>query len=316
VIVTDPNEATDVIARGSLCAIPTETVYGLGADASQPDAVAQVFEAKGRPSDHPLIVHVASFEEAMLWIAELPKWAIDLAKVCWPGPLTLVGKRTSWATDNITGGQDSVAVRVPSHPLTLQVLSELAERNIHGVVAPSANRFGHVSPTSAQHVAEDLGNYLSAHNGAILDGGPCEVGVESTIVLAIGEYPIVLRPGGITRKTITEITGLPVVEQSAEVPRVSGALASHYSPNASVQLIDAAAVSSLTSGGLIAFTEISTPAGVARLAAPTTIEEFANSLYAALRAGDQQLLDVVYVVMPLDEGLAEAVRDRLSRAAF
>lgn len=315
-IVTDPHEATDVIARGSLCAIPTETVYGLGADASQPTAVAQVFEAKGRPTDHPLIVHVASFDEALLWIADLPKWAIELTNACWPGPLTVVGKRTSRATDNITGGQDTVAVRVPAHPLTLQVLTELAQRDIHGVVAPSANRFGHVSPTTAQHVAEDLGDYLLAHDGAILDGGPCDVGVESTIVLAVDEQPVILRPGGITRKTITEVTGLSVVEQNSDAPRVSGTLASHYAPNATVQLIQPADVSSLTSGGLIAFNEIVTPSGVTRLAAPTTIEEFANSLYAALRAGDQQLLDVVYVVTPLDEGLAEAVRDRLGRAAF
>ncbi len=315
-IVTDPHEATDVIASGSLCAIPTETVYGLAADASNPDSVAHVFAAKGRPTNHPLIVHVASLDEAMLWIRELPQWAIDLARVCWPGPLTLVGPRTTRATDHITGGQDTVAVRVPAHSLTLKMLNELSLRDIHGVVAPSANRFGHVSPTSAQHVAADLGDYLTAHDGAILDGGPCDVGVESTIVLATGDQPVILRPGGITRKTITDITGLPVAEQGTDAPRVSGALASHYSPKASVQLINAEIVASLTTGGLIAFREISTPVGVTRLAAPTTIEEFANSLYAALRSADEQHLDVIYVVTPQDEGLAEAVRDRLGRAAY
>lgn len=315
-IVTDAHQATEVLARGSLCAIPTETVYGLGADAANPDAVAQVFAAKSRPTDHPLIVHVSSLDEAMLWISHFPQWAIELAKACWPGPLTLVGHRTARATDNITGGQDTVAVRVPAHPLTLEVLNQLVDRGIHGVVAPSANRFGHVSPTSAQHVAVDLGDYLASHDGAILDGGPCDVGVESTIVLATGEQPVILRPGGITRKTITEITGLPVAEQHNDVPRVSGALASHYAPNASVQLIEPAGVSSLVHGGLIAFSEIATPTGVTRLAAPKTIEEFANSLYAALRAGDEQHLEVVYVVTPLDEGLAEAVRDRLGRASY
>lgn len=315
-IVTDPHVAADIIARGSLCAIPTETVYGLGADAHNSDAVAQVFAAKGRPKDHPLIVHVASLDEAMLWISELPDWAITLAKSCWPGPLTLVGARTQRATDNITGGQDTVAVRVPAHPLTHELLVDVAARGIHGVVAPSANRFGHVSPTTADHVAADLGEYLDSHGGAILDGGECEVGVESTIVLATGSQPVILRPGGITRKAITEITGLTCADSDASTPRVSGALDSHYAPNATVRLITPTEVAALTAGGLIAFTEIPTPPGVTRLAAPTTIEDFANALYGSLRKGDELNLANIYVVTPTDEGLAEAVRDRLGRAAF
>lgn len=315
-IVTDPHVAADIIARGSLCAIPTETVYGLGADAHNSDSVAQVFAAKGRPTDHPLIVHVASLDEAMLWISELPDWAITLAKSCWPGPLTLVGARTQRSTDNITGGQNTVAVRVPAHPLTHELLVDLAARGIHGVVAPSANRFGHVSPTTADHVATDLGEYLDSHGGAILDGGECEVGVESTIVLATGSQPVILRPGGVTRKTITEITGLTCADSGASTPRVSGALDSHYAPNASVRLITPTEVAELADGGLIAFTEIPTPPGVTRLAAPTTIEDFANALYGSLRKGDELNLASIYVVTPTDEGLAEAVRDRLGRAAF
>ena len=315
-IVTDPRVAADIIARGSLCAIPTETVYGLGGDAHNTDAVAQVFAAKGRPTDHPLIVHVASLDEAMLWIRKLPAWAIELAKSCWPGPLTLVGERTERATDNITGGQNTVAVRIPAHPLTHDVLLDLAARGIHGVVAPSANRFGHVSPTTALHVAADLGDYLDSHGGAILDGGECEVGVESTIVLATGSQPLILRPGGITRKAITEITGLMFANGGADSPRVSGALDSHYSPNASVRLITLSEVAGITTGGLIAFHEIPTPPGVTRLAAPTTIEEFANELYGSLRKGDELHLATIYVVSPTDEGLAEAIRDRLGRAAY
>ncbi len=315
-IVTDPQLAIDALARGALCAIPTETVYGLAADATNPTAVDQVFAAKGRPADHPLIVHVASLKESELWVVDLPSWAWTLAQACWPGPLTLVGNRTSLASDKITGGQDTVAVRVPDHSLTLQVLQGLADRGIHGVVAPSANLFGHVSPTSAQHVAADLGDYLKKHDGLILDGGACRVGVESTIVLATGDFPVILRPGGITRKMITEITGLPTSESGDNQPRVSGSLDSHYAPDAQVSLVRSDVVQSLDHGGLIAFAEIATPSGVTRLSSPTTIDEFANSLYSALRAADEQGITNVFVVPPQDEGLAEAVLDRLRRAAF
>lgn len=315
-IVTDPLVATAALANGHLCAIPTETVYGLGADASNPAAVTQVFQAKGRPTDHPLIVHVASLDEAHNWISELPEWANQLAKHCWPGPLTLVGSRTELATDNITGGQDTVAVRVPNHPLTLAVLEQLAALGVHGVVAPSANKFGHVSPTTAQHVADDLGAYLANHEGIILDGGASNVGVESTIVLATGDAPVVLRPGGITRKMITEITGLAVSEPTENAPRVSGALSSHYSPSAKVHLVDQSVLPTVTSGGLIAFNEVATPTGLIRLSEPRSIDDFAATLYASLRKADELGLADIYVVEPTDEGLAEAIRDRLSRAAF
>lgn len=315
-IVTDPQVAIAALAAGNLCAIPTETVYGLGADASNLGAVAQVFEAKGRPINHPLIVHVASLTEARKWISELPAWAEELAKQCWPGPLTLVGPRTTLATNNITGGQDTVAVRVPNHSLTLTVLEQLAAKGVHGVVAPSANKFGHVSPTTAQHVADDLGTYLDVHDGIILDGGASNVGVESTIVLATGEAPVVLRPGGITRKMITEITGLPVSETIENAPRVSGALSSHYSPSARVHLVEQSVLASVTTGGLIAFREVATPEGLTRLSEPRSVDDFAATLYASLRKADELGLSDIYVVEPTDEGLAEAIRDRLSRAAF
>ena len=315
-LTTDPNVAVDILARGDLCALPTETVYGLGALATSESAIAQVYAAKNRPADHPLIVHVGSLRELTHWIVDLPDWAMALAQSCWPGPLTLVGKRTALALDCVTGGQDTVAVRIPDHPLTLEVLQALDARGIGGVVAPSANRFGHVSPTTAAHVKADLGEYLEAHSGAILDGGPSEIGVESTIVLATGDAPVVLRPGGVSRKHIEEITGL-MVAQTQSSPRVSGSLESHYAPVAVVQLVSADGLGKVEdkTAGVIAFSEIATPVDMKRLAAPKTIDEFAAQLYASLRKGDELGCSTIYVVQPDDEGLAEAVRDRLKRAA-
>ena len=303
VLTTDPYAAVDILARGDLCALPTETVYGLGALARSESAVAQVYAAKNRPADHPLIVHVGSLRELSHWIVELPDWAMSLAQSCWPGPLTLVGKRTALALDCVTGGQDTVAVRIPDHPLTLEVLQALDARGIGGVVAPSANRFGHVSPTTAAHVQADLGEYLSMHSGGILDGGPCEIGVESTIVLATGDAPVVLRPGGVSRKRIEEVTGL-TVRKTQSSPRVSGSLESHYSPDAVVHLVSDDELGTLK--GAI---------DMHRLAAPQTIDEFAAQLYASLRKGDELGCSTIYVVQPDDEGLAEAIRDRLKRAA-
>ena len=315
-ITTDPRIAVEVLARGDLCAIPTETVYGLGAVATHEAAIKAVYEAKGRPANHPLIVHVSSINEVSNWITSLPEWAHSLAQQCWPGPLTLVGQRTNRALDSVTGSQDTVAVRIPQHPLTLAVLAELHHMGIGGVVAPSANRFGHVSPTTAAHVHNDLGAYLDSHNGAILDGGACTLGVESTIVLATQERPVILRPGGITRKMINELTGLEVAE-SKTAPRVSGSLASHYAPEAKVVLVSEAQLPQFPSSqtGIIAFSEVATPEGMSRLSSPKNIEELAAQLYASLRKADELGLATVLVVEPTDEGLAEAVRDRLQRAA-
>lgn len=313
-LTTDPQLAIEVLSRGDLCAIPTETVYGLGALATNEPAVASVYAAKGRPSNHPLIVHIASLSEVSEWITDLPDWAFTLAIEIWPGPLTIVGNRTSRALDCVTGGQDTVAVRIPNHPLTLKVLGLLANSGSGGVVAPSANRFGHVSPTTAQHVADDLGDYLDSNGGMILDGGSCEIGLESTIVLATQSRPVVLRPGGVTRKRIGEITGLEVVETKVEL-RVSGSLASHYSPEARVLIVSESELQDHPGAGVIAFAEIATPAKLTRLASPRTIDEFAAQLYAALRKADDLGLQTICVVEPNDDGLAEAVRDRLKRAA-
>jgi len=315
-VTTDVELAVAALASGHLCAIPTETVYGLAANALDQSAVARVFQAKGRPVDHPLIVHVANLEQVSRWITHLPDWAQNLVAELWPGPLTLVGYRTKLATDAITGGQETVAVRIPSHPIAQQVLSELAAQGILGLVAPSANRFGHVSPTSANHVEIDLGEYLGAHGDLILDGGDCEVGLESTIVLATNEQPVILRLGAITAQDIVRITGIAVSEEVENLPRVSGALDSHYAPRAKVILLTDLLQAFSENSGLLALAEFATPAGVHRLAAPNSVTDYAHDLYTALRAGDDLNLGTIYVVPPLGTGLAQAITDRLERAAF
>ncbi len=316
-ITNDIAQAVTALADGKLCAIPTETVYGLAANALDERAVARVFEAKERPADHPLIVHVATAADVTEWITELPKWAIDLTNAIWPGPLTIVGPRTALASNSVTGNQDTVAVRVPSHPIAQELLSQLKTQGVKGLVAPSANRFGHVSPTSAAHVSADLGEYLDAHGDLILDGGDCQVGVESTIVLATGSQPVILRPGAITAADIKRITGVDVSEHSENAPRVSGALDSHYSPTAQVILIsDGSDIELESNSGFLALAQAPTPAGLVRLASPETIEEFAHELYSSLRSGDDLKLKTIYVVPPRGDGLAQAINDRLNRAAF
>jgi L-threonylcarbamoyladenylate synthase len=316
-ITNDIAQAVTALASGHLCAIPTETVYGLAANALDESAVARVFAAKERPADHPLIVHVASASDVSEWITELPQWAIDLTNAVWPGPLTIVGPRTALAKNSVTGNQDTVAVRVPSHPIAQELLQQLKAQGVKGVVAPSANRFGHVSPTSAAHVSADLGEYLNVHGDLILDGGDCQVGVESTIVLATGSQPVILRPGAVTAADIKRITGVEVSEETTNVPRVSGALDSHYSPTAQVILItDASDVELENNAGFLALAQTPTPTGLIRLATPATIEDFAHELYSSLRAGDDLKLKTIYVVPPSGDGLAQAINDRLNRAAF
>ena len=316
-ITNDVAQAVTVIASGKLCAIPTETVYGLAANALDESAVARVFAAKERPADHPLIVHVATTQDVMQWIAQLPQWAIDLTETVWPGPLTIVGPRTALASNSVTGGQDTVAVRVPSHPIAQELLSRLKTQGIKGLVAPSANRFGHVSPTSAAHVVADLGEYLTAHGDLVLDGGECQVGVESTIVLATGSQPMILRPGAITSADIERITGVEVVNRLVDAPRVSGSLDSHYAPVAKVVLTaDDSITKFVNKSGFLALAEVPTPEGLARLGSPATVEDFAHDLYGCLRTGDDLGLDTIYVVPPVGEGLAQAINDRLRRAAF
>ena len=321
--------AAQNLLAGNLLAFPTETVYGLGADACNADAVARIYSAKGRPADHPLIVHVASMDALGDWADDVPGYAISLARDFWPGPITLIVKRSELAGDFVTGGQDTVGVRVPNHPVALGLLEAFARIGGKGVAAPSANRFGHVSPTTAKAVEDELSDYL-AESDQILDGGPCEVGVESTIIDCTGQVPKILRPGAITAQMIAESTGLPsagkFVYTDEDLPgisingeavetqtiRVSGSLANHYAPAATV-LLDQAP---LSGQGFIALSDIQTPEGVIRLAAPNTHEEFARLLYSALRAADEQGLATVVVEQPEGDGIAVAIRDRLKRAAF
>jgi L-threonylcarbamoyladenylate synthase len=304
-------DAAAVLIAGGLVAFPTETVYGLGADASNAASVARIYSVKGRPADHPLIVHVASMDGLGDWARDVPTYAISLARDYWPGPMTLIVPRSDLAGDFVTGGQDTVGVRVPNHPVALGLLEAFAAAGGKGVAAPSANRFGNVSPTTAQAVAVELGDYL-ADGDQILDGGPCDVGVESTIIDCTGDLPKILRPGAITAQMIEESTGLQVVGTVEEpLIRVSGSLDSHYAPVATVVLDQ-----SPTPGqGFIAMADVVAADGVVRLAAPKSHEEFAHDLYAALRAADEQGLATVVVQQPEGDGIAIAIRDRLKRAA-
>ncbi len=316
VIIDDVQLAAQLILEGHLCAIPTETVYGLAADANNHQAIKRVFEAKGRPLDHPLIVHVANLESARLWVSEFPDWAEKLAMACWPGPLTIVAERSELASDLITGGQDTVAVRVPNHPKTLELLALLTNGGCTGLVAPSANRFGHVSPTNASHVSTDLGEYLTKNHDVILDGGSCAVGIESTIVLATSGTPKILRPGAITEELIKSITGLDLDTDLQGSPKVSGALASHYAPKAKVQVVTEIAGKNFESqSGFIALAEIPTPPSMVRLAAPNSEMEFAADLYQAMRKADELNLVTIYIVTPQAIGIGRAIVDRVAKAA-
>ena len=311
-------DAAANLLAGGLVAFPTETVYGLGADACNADAVARIYAVKGRPADHPLIVHVASMDGLGDWADDVPGYAISLGRDYWPGPMTLVVRRSGLAADFVTGGQDTVGVRVPDHPVALGLLEAFVRAGGKGVAAPSANRFGNVSPTTAQAVSDELGDYLAAGD-QILDGGACDVGVESTIIDCTGSAPKILRPGAITAQMIADSTGLEVVEQRSDgeavdtqVIRVSGSLEAHYAPAATVVLDQ----SPVAGQGFIAMADVVAGDGVVRLAAPTTHEEFARVLYSALRAADEQGLETVVVQQPVGEGIAVAIRDRLKRAAF
>jgi len=301
--------AVQRLIAGDLVAFPTETVYGLGADASNSKGVARIYSVKGRPNDHPLIVHIASMDRMGDWASDVPEYAIALARSFWPGPMTLILKRSELAGDFVTGGQDTVGIRVPDHVVALALLEAFEKAGGKGVAAPSANRFGHVSPTTAAAVIEELGDYLSKDD-LVLDGGACDVGVESTIIDCTGAAASVLRPGAISVAMIEECTGLKSTQSEKEI-RVSGSLENHYAPIAKVLLRENA----ITGQGLIAHFSIQTPEGVIRLASPENDEEFARILYSALRDADARGLAEVVVIQPIGIGIAVAIRDRLARAA-
>lgn len=309
------DQSAKALLAGHLVAFPTETVYGLGADATNAAAVARIYSVKGRPADHPVIVHIASMDGMGDWASDVPAYAVALARAFWPGPMTLVLKRSALAGDFVTGGQDTVGVRVPAHPVALGLLEAFVRAGGKGVAAPSANRFGNVSPTTAQAVADELGEYLG-DDDQIIDGGPCEVGVESTIIDCTGDAPRILRPGAVTTAMVEQCTGLRVVGGGLGVVddggiRVSGSLESHYAPVAHV-VLDQVPVAGQ---GLIAMADVATPDGVVRLAAPLDTAEYARVLYSALRSADQLGLTTVVAVQPEGDDVAVAIRDRLKRAA-
>lgn len=294
--MNDIDRAVAVLRAGGLVAIPTETVYGLAADASNPEAVGKIFAVKGRPVDHPLIVHIAAAEHLEDWAATIPSAAAVLADACWPGPLTLLVPRAARVLDVVTGGLETVGVRVPAHPLTLELLTKFGG----GLAAPSANRFGRVSPTTAEHVLADLGDDVDF----VLDGGPCPIGVESTIVDCTVDPPQVLRPGGIPTEDIEALLNL-TLGAAAGAKRSPGMLDSHYAPRCRVVL--AATIAEAR--------RLATSHAGSEILDEDDLVRYAHTLFAQLRDADDRGIDKVIAVLPPAVGLGHAIRDRLTKAA-
>lgn len=298
-------------------AIPTETVYGLAADAANPDAVAKIFQAKGRPADHPLIVHIAYASKMKDWAAEVPDAAIRLANAFWPGPLTMILPKKATVPTAVTGGQNTIALRVPSHPMTLWLLREFDG----GLAAPSANRFGRISPTTAQHVADELGDAVDY----ILDGGPCMVGVESTIIDLTDRQPTILRPGRITRSQLQEVLETEIALKSQHKIRAPGMLAAHYAPQTPAYLcnreellamLEEQRTTNKQTGLLIFSPELAELACRQILSLPHQAEQYEAALYTALRELDKMQLDCILVERPPEQEEWMAVNDRLSKATI
>jgi L-threonylcarbamoyladenylate synthase len=311
----DSETAASILAAGGTVAIPTETVYGLAADASNDEAVAKIFEAKGRPSGHPLIVHIGSADHVARWaIATDPRIAV-LAESLWPGPLTLILPRTDRVSTLVVGDRATVGIRVPDHPVAAAVLAAFTVIGSGGVAAPSANRFGHVSPTTAQHVLDDLDGRIDA----VVDGGATAVGVESTILELTGAQPTLLRPGGVARETIEDLLGEAVVDDRGGPSRAAGMLDSHYSPRAEVVVATADQVPDAIAGpGRVAVIgpvdEIDTGDAITLVLAEHS-SIYAQHLYSALREADLAGVDRIVVVPPRTGPLVDAVLDRLVKAA-
>lgn len=307
-------EAARRLQAGGLVAFPTETVYGLGADAANPDAVAKIFALKGRPADHPLIVHFADPLGLPQWARDVPASAMTLAARFWPGPLTIILRKSARVPAAVTGGQETVGLRCPSHPVALELLREFARIGSGAVAAPSANRFGHVSPTTAQHVREEFGGDLM-----VLDGGPCEVGLESTIVDLSRGSPMLLRPGAITRRDIEAVLGVAPAERDAAAPRASGTLEAHYAPRTALTLADAAAIAAQAGDAGVAVLALRARPAEAKtaawIAAPADPMRYGHDLYANLRALDRSGARRILIEAPPPLAAWEAVNDRLKRAA-
>jgi L-threonylcarbamoyladenylate synthase len=308
-------DAAATLLKGDLVAFPTETVYGLGADATNKESIGRIYEVKGRPVGHPVIVHISSVSNLDKWARDIPEYALKLARTFWPGPMTLILPRTDIAEDFITGSQDNVGIRIPSHTVALALLKEFEDQGGLGVAAPSANRFGAVSPTTASAVEVELADFLSK-NDQILDGGPCLVGVESTIINCTQNKPSILRPGAVTKEMVEDTLGITIDfdtsnSESIEV-KAAGLFESHYAPNAKVFLTG----SPTLGDGFIALDSFTTPAGALRLASPKTNKEYAQVLYEAFRLADIKGLRRVFVIPPTGDGIAVAINDRLRKSAF
>jgi L-threonylcarbamoyladenylate synthase len=317
-------EAVRLLTAGELVGIPTETVYGLGADAANPDAVAKIFAAKGRPADHPLIVHVPGAAHLDRWAREVPGVAWELAEAFWPGPLTLILKRAANVPDAVTGGQDTVGLRVPGHPLALELLREFAAAGgSGGIAAPSANRFGRISPTTADHVREELGDSVPL----VLDGGPCVVGIESTILDLSSGKPVLLRPGHISPAAIESVCGIQPEAPSGGVPRASGTLEAHYAPQTPMRLVSGERLLNFLNAmrhsgrrcGVLCHSQppqvVSgpTPPHVWKML-PADPTGYAHDLYAALRDLDHVGTELIVVEAIPATPAWNAVADRLRRA--
>ena len=305
--------AVGILRDGGLIGLPTETVYGLAADAANPHAVARMFAAKGRPADHPVIVHLARAEQMHDWAIEIPDIAWTLARRFWPGPLSLIVKRASHVIDAVTGGQDTVGLRVPSHPMAQALLAEFGG----GIAAPSANRFGRISPTTAQHVRDEFGDAVEL----VLDGGPCEVGIESTIIDCSRNALRILRPGRITAEIVAAVLGGAAVGQpEGAAPRVSGALESHYAPRTPMRLLTHAGIEKLiaTAGKRVVVHSGTRPLGsmIGHWPAPAAAIEYAHDLYATLREMDAAGADLLLVELPPQTREWDGINDRLRRASF
>jgi L-threonylcarbamoyladenylate synthase len=308
-------DAATILINGNLVAFPTETVYGLGADANNEDAIARIYKAKGRPEGHPLIVHISSLVNLDKWARDIPEYAVNLARAFWPGPMTLILPRTDLAKDFITGSQDNVGIRIPLHTVALALLKEFESLGGLGVAAPSANRFGAVSPTTASAVEVELADYLSEKD-QILDGGACLVGVESTIINCTQNKPLILRPGAVTREMVEDTLGITLDLDTSNSERIqikaAGLLKSHYAPKAKVFLTGTPTLGD----GFIALNSFTTPVGAVRIAAPKTNKEYAQVLYKAFRSADTKGLKRIFVIPPTGGGIAVAINDRLAKSAF
>ncbi|MBC7501825.1 MAG: threonylcarbamoyl-AMP synthase [Herminiimonas sp.] len=314
--------AARTLEQGGLVAFPTETVYGLGADAENPAAVAAIYAAKGRPSNHPVIVHLSPEADIGYWAQPIPVEARKLIAAFWPGPLTLILKRAAHVPDTVSGGQESIGLRCPSHPVA-QALLRAFKQGKGGVAAPSANKFGHVSPTTAQHVRDEFAETAHSPLGCILDGGQSAVGIESTIIDLTRDHPVLLRPGHITAADIAAVIGTEPAPPDDAAPRVSGSLDAHYAPRTPLALVE----SDILLGTLVRLADAGKKVALmhrsptlfrqvlAQQTLPATPEGFAHDLYAAMRAMDGVDADIILIEHPPDEPAWQGVNDRLRRAA-